>query len=307
GGLDGWLARIHPEDVSAARERYETLKVKWAPYDMDYRFRHRSGRWVWIHDCAMSAYERDGIAYFAGVLIDITTRKQAELEVQQQRQLLTHLTRVATLGELSGALAHELSQPLTSILTNAQAGLQFLTREPVDLAEIRDVLHDIVDADRHAGEFIRRLRALLRRGETPRQPLDVNDVTTEVLRLLHSELVAQGVTVTTQMTPGLPKVHGDSVALQQVLLNLIVNACDAMRLSVASERRIALPTALDDASAVRVAITDRGAGLPDEGSERVFEPFFTTKAQGLGLGLVICQSIVAAHGGHLSGINNADR
>src|SRR5262249_36117350 len=140
-----------------------------------------------------------------------------------------------------------------------------------------------------------------------RQPLDVNDVTTEVLRLVHSELVAQGVTVTTQMTPGLPKVHGDSVALQQVLLNLIVNACDAMRLSVASERRIAITTALDDASAVRVAITDRGAGLPDEGSERVFEPFFTTKAQGLGLGLVICQSIVAAHGGHLSGINNAAR
>src|SRR5262249_4381288 len=247
--------------VTAVSERYEALKFKWAPYDMDYRLRHRNGHWVWIRDCAISAYERNGVVYFAGVLIDITTRKQAELEVQQQHQLLAHLTRVATLGELSGALAHDLSQPLTSILTNAQAALQFLAREPVDLAEVRDILNDIVDADRRAGEFIRRLRALLRRGETPRQPLDVNDVTTEVLRLLHSELVAQGVTVTTQMTPGLPKVHGDSVALQQVLLNLIVNACDAMRLSVASERRIAITTALDDASAVRVAITDRGAGV----------------------------------------------
>jgi PAS domain S-box-containing protein len=307
GGLDGWLARIHPEDVSAARERYETLKVKWAPYDMDYRFRHRSGRWVWIHDCAMSAYERDGIAYFAGVLIDITRRKQAELEVQQQRQLLTHLTRVATLGELSGALAHELSQPLTSILTNAQAGLQFLTREPADLAEIRDVLNDIVDADRRAGEFIRRLRALLRRGDTPRQLLDVNEVTSEVLRLLHSELVAHGVAVTTQLTPELPKVNGDPVALQQVLLNLIVNACDAMRWQEPPERRIAVSTSVDSDGAVRVAITDRGVGLPSEGIERVFEPFFTTKAQGLGLGLVICQSIVAAHGGHLGAENNVDR
>ena len=306
GGLDGWLARIHPDDVAAARERYEALKVKWAPYDMDYRFRHRDRHWVWIHDCAMSAYERDGVAYFAGVLIDITTRKQAELEVQRQRQLLTHLTRVATLGELSGALAHELSQPLTSILINAQAAQQFLAHDDVDLGELREILSDIVDADRRAGDFIRRLRALLRRGETPRQPLHVNDVTTEVLRLLHSELVAHGVAVSTQLTPGLPTVNGDPVALQQVLLNLIVNACDAMRLEEPQERRIAIVTSRDGDGAVRVAIADRGVGLPREGLERVFEPFFTTKPQGLGLGLVICQSIVAAHGGHLSAENNTD-
>ena len=191
GGLDGWLAQIHPDDVAAVRERYQALKSKWAPHDMDYRLRHRDGHWMWIHDFAMSAYEVDGVVYFAGVLIDITTRKQAELEVQQQRQLLMHLTRVATLGELSGALAHELSQPLTSILTNAQAALHFLADEPANLAEVRDILNDIVDADRRAGEFIRRLRALLRGGETPRQPLDVNEVTSDVLRLLHSELVAR--------------------------------------------------------------------------------------------------------------------
>jgi two-component system, LuxR family, sensor kinase FixL len=274
---------------------------------MEYRVRHRDGHWMWIHDCAMSAYERDGVAYFAGVLIDITTRKQAELEVQRQRQLLAHLTRVATLGELSGALAHDLSQPLTSILTNAQAALQFLAQEPANLSEVREILNDITAADRRAGEFIGRLRALLRRGETPRQPLDVNEVTSEVLRLLHSELVAHGVVVTTHMAPSLPRVNGDSIALQQVLLNLIVNACDAMRLADPPDRRIAITTSLDDDGAVRVAIADRGAGLPTERIERVFEPFFTTKAEGLGLGLVICQSIVAAHGGHLSAANNADR
>jgi two-component system, LuxR family, sensor kinase FixL len=307
GGLDGWLAQIHPEDVAAVRERYEALKFKWAPYDMDYRLRHRNGHWVWIRDCAISAYERDGVVYFAGVLIDITRRKKAELEVQQQRQLLTHLTRVATLGELSGALAHELSQPLTSILTNAQAAQQFLAHDEIDPAELREILNDIVDADRRAGDFIRRLRALLRRGETTRQPLDVNEVASEVLRLLNSELVAHGVAVSTQLAPGLPKVNGDPVALQQVLLNLIVNACDAMRLDEPPERRIAISTSLDGDGAVRVAIADRGVGLPREGVERVFEPFFTTKVQGLGLGLVICQSIVAAHGGHLSAMNNADR
>jgi PAS domain S-box-containing protein len=307
GGVDGWLAQVHPEDVRAVSERYEALKLKWAPYDMDYRLRHRNGHWVWIRDCAISAYERNGVVYFAGVLIDITRRKQAELEVQQQRQLLTHLTRVATLGELSGALAHELSQPLTSILTNAQAAQQFLAHDEIDPAELREILNDIVDADRRAGDFIRRLRALLRRGETTRQPLDVNEVASEVLRLLNSELVAHGVAVSTQLAPGLPKVNGDPVALQQVLLNLIVNACDAMRLDEPPERRIAITTSLDGDGAVRVAIADRGVGLPREGVERVFEPFFTTKVQGLGLGLVICQSIVAAHGGHLSAMNNADR
>ena len=240
-------------------------------------------------------------------LNDVTEVKQAEWEAQQQRQLLTHLTRVATLGELSGALAHELSQPLTSILTNAQAALQFLAREPTDLAEVREILKDIVDADRRAGEFIHRLRALLRREETPRQPVDLNEVMSEVLRLLHSELIAHGVTVTTHLAPGLPKVNGDPVALQQVFLNLIVNACDAMRLNEALERRIAITTSLDRDGAARVAIADRGVGLPTDGIERVFEPFFTTKAHGLGLGLVICQSIVAAHGGHLWGTNNADR
>ncbi len=210
-------------------------------------------------------------------------------------------------GRRDGALAHELSQPLTSILTNAQAALRFLAREPTDLAEVREILNDIVDADRRAGEFIHRLRALLRREETPRQPVDLNEVTSEVLRLLHSELIAHGVTVTTHLAPGLPKVNGDPVALQQVFLNLIVNACDAMRLNEALERRIAITTSLDRDGAARVAIADRGVGLPTDGIERVFEPFFTTKAHGLGLGLVICQSIVAAHGGHLWGTNNADR
>jgi PAS domain S-box-containing protein len=305
-GLAGWFGRIHPDDAPSVRQRYDALELKSVPFDIEYRLRHRNGHWIWIHDCALSAYERDGVIYFAGLLIDITTRKQAELEVQHQRQLLTHLTRVATLGELSGALAHELSQPLTSILTNAQAALQFLNREPLDLAEVQDILSDIVDEDRRAGEFISRLRALLRRGETPRQPLDVNEVATDVLRLLHSELIATGVAVTTQMMPGLPMVHGDPVALQQVLLNLIVNACDAMRLEDPLERRIAITTSLNADGAVRVAIADRGSGLPDS-SERVFEPFFTTKVHGLGLGLVICQSIVAAHGGHMSATNNPDR
>jgi C4-dicarboxylate-specific signal transduction histidine kinase len=245
--------------------------------------------------------------HFAGVMIDITARKEAELEIQQQRQMLTHLTRAATLGELSGALAHELNQPLTAILANAAAGLRLLEREPADLAEVREILRDILNDDRRAGDVIHRMRALLRGSATPRQPLDVNEVTTEVLRLLQSELIISGVAVTAEMADALPRVEGDRVGLQQVLLNLILNACDAMRAEDPAARRITVTTSWDRNRAVHVTIADCGSGLPAEDPERVFEPFFTTKTHGLGLGLVICRSIVAAHGGTLVGWNNPDR
>jgi C4-dicarboxylate-specific signal transduction histidine kinase len=238
---------------------------------------------------------------------DITERKRVEVEVQQQRQMLTHLTRVATLGELLGALAHDLNQPLTSILSNAQAALRSLAGERVDPADMRDILTDIVAADRRAAEAIRRVRALLRNGEAPLQAVDVNEATSEVLRLAHNELIAHGVAVTTHLTPGLPRVWGDRVGLQQVLLNLIVNACDAMRLDEPVHRQLTVATAHDGEGAVQVAITDHGVGIPVDGLERVFEPFFTSKERGLGLGLAICRSIVTAHGGRMWATNNAER
>jgi len=242
-----------------------------------------------------------------GCLTDITERKLVDAELQQQRQVLAHLTRVATLGELSGALAHELNQPLTSILVNAQAAQRFLDGDPVDLAEVRDILGDIVTEDRRAGEVIRRLRALLRKGEIQPQPLDINHVMNEVLRLAHGELLAHGVTVTATLTPRLPPVRADRVGLQQVLLNLIMNACDAMRANETVHRRLTVVTAAESDVAVRVEITDRGAGIPGDGLERVFDPFFTTKEQGLGLGLGICRSIIEAHGGRLWATNNTER
>jgi PAS domain S-box-containing protein len=242
-----------------------------------------------------------------GCMNDITERKRTEAEMQQQRQMLAHLTRVATVGGLSGALAHELTQPLTSILSNAQAALRLLASRPLDLAEVQEALNDIVEDDRRAGEVIRRLRTLLHKGESQLQSVDVNEVTNDVLRLAHSELLALEVTVTVRLTPGMPAVQADRVALQQVLLNLIVNACDAMRLDERAQRQLTVSTALDDADTVLVAITDRGTGIAAERLDQVFEPFFSTKEHGLGLGLVFCRSIVVAHGGRLWATNNADR
>jgi PAS domain S-box-containing protein len=242
-----------------------------------------------------------------GIGRDITELRQAELEAQRQREEVTHLTRVAVLGELSGALAHELNQPLTAILSNAQAAQRFLDREPVDLDEVREILKDIVGEDRRAGEVIRRLRAMLRRGETQLQPLELNDVVTEVLDLTHSDLIERKVTLEAQLASRLPRMRGDRVQLQQVLLNLIVNGCESMVANRPSDRILTIATAAGKDGGAYVSVTDRGAGIAADQLPRLFEPFFTTKEQGLGLGLSICRSIVAAHGGRLWAANNPDR
>jgi len=302
-----WANHVHPDDREWALAFCTEETADGRDHVLQYRMLTADGRVRWMHDMVrILARGADGRRRLRSVMIDITERRQAELEAQQQRQLLTHVTRVATLGELSGALAHELSQPLTSILSNAQAAQRLLTREPVDLAEVQDIIKDIVDDDRRAGAVIHRWRTLLRKGETLLQPLDLNEVTSEVLRLAHSELVGHGVTVTAQLAPGLPAVRGDRVGLQQVLLNLIVNACDAMKLNEAARRHLTVVTGPDGAGAVQITIADRGGGIPADRLERVFEPFFTTKEGGLGLGLAICRSIVAAHGGRLWVANNAD-
>ena len=237
---------------------------------------------------------------------DVTSRKSAELEAREQRQELAHLTRVAMLGELSGALAHELNQPLTAILSNAQAAQRMLAREPIDLIEVGEILRDIAEDDRRAGEVIQRLRAMLRKDEAKLLPLGVNELVAEVLSFAHSDLITRNVSVTTELAPELPPVYGDRVQLQQVLLNLVLNACEAMSARQREERRLTLVAVRDGEAGVRVSVVDRGTGIPADELERVFTPFFTTKEHGLGLGLSICRSIVEAHGGRLWASNNEE-
>lgn len=260
---------------------------------------------LWFEMSAEALWRPEGGAVIR--YAEISDRLQAEEERRLQRLELAHLSRVAMLGELSGALAHELNQPLTAILSNAQAGQRFLARLPPDVAEVGEILHDIAEDGRRAGEVIQRLRALLRKGGAERVPLDLNRMAGEVLRFAHSDLIARNVTVTTRFDRSLRPVRGDRVQLQQVLLNLILNGCEAMSARPGVERRLAIVTGPDeDAAGVRVAVADGGTGIPPEMIERIFEPFVTTKEQGLGLGLVICRSIVEAHGGRLWAANNAE-
>jgi PAS domain S-box-containing protein len=247
------------------------------------------------------------IVEMQGIGRDITNLRRAELEAQERREEVTHLTRVGILGELSGALAHELNQPLTAILSNAQAAQRLLAKTPVELDEVREILSDIASEDKRAGDVINRLRALMKKGEASLLPLNLNDLANDVLELAHSELIERNVAVATRLTPGLPDIRGDRVQLQQVLLNLVMNACEAMADNNGAGSGIEVSTARDGNSRLRLTVADRGPGIPPDLIGRIFEPFMTTKSQGLGLGLSICQSIVAAHEGRLWVVNNADR
>jgi len=223
-----------------------------------------------------------------------------ERESLEQRSQVSHLSRVAILGELSGGIAHELNQPLTAILSNAQAAQHLLANKSVDLEMIAEILQDIIVADQRAGDVIRRLHALFRRGETQFDPLDMNDVVREVLAIVRGELVMRSIEVTTQLGEGMPAVRGDRVELQQVLLNLVMNACEAMRAAAPDARRLLVRTRVAEGG-VMVTVTDCGSGFAAEEYEQLFEPFFTTKSQGLGLGLSISRAIIRAHHGRLWG------
>jgi len=239
-------------------------------------------------------------------VVNISERRQMERETARQRDEVAHLSRVAMLGELSGSLAHELNQPLTAILSNAQAAQRFLAHSPPRVDKLAEILTDIVKSDRRAGAVIERLRSLLKKEEAQRHRLDINEVVEESLRLMRSDLLNRHVTVNTDLVDALPAVSGDRNQLQQVLLNLVINGCDAMD-GWEKDRRLLVRTGATAQGDVEVSVADHGTGIPSADLERIFEPFVTTKARGMGLGLAICRSIVEAHGGRLWATNNADR
>jgi two-component system sensor kinase FixL len=239
-------------------------------------------------------------------VIDQGWRREAERELARQRDELAYLSRAALLGELSGSLAHELNQPLTAILSNSQAAQQLALQGRLDPATLDEILVDVVRDTRRAGDVIQRLRALLRHGRSTMERVDLEAICQEVLRLMASDLLRRRVTVHTTFAPGLPQVVGDRVQLQQVILNLLLNACEAMAEEF-GPREILVGMELDPEGRVRFYVEDDGPGIPEDVLGRVFEPFVTTKAEGLGLGLSLCRTIIEHHNGKISAANNATR
>lgn len=236
--------------------------------------------------------------------MDITERKEAELQAVQDRTALRHITRVSLLGQLSASIAHQLNQPLASILSNAEAARVMLDRTPVDLPELRAICDDIVTSDQRAAEVIQQLGALFRRSNLDLVPLDLNCLVRDSLELVRGDMLSRHVSVLTELSPGLPAVPGDRVQLQHLILNLVINAADAMRFNPEGERRMTVGTALQG-STIEVWVADRGPGIAPGDLQRVFEPFWTRKESGMGMGLSICRSIATAHRGSLSARNAA--
>jgi signal transduction histidine kinase len=239
------------------------------------------------------------------VFANALSRKQTELEAQRLRQDLTHIGRVSALGELTASLAHELRQPLTAILYNAQAAQRLLAADVVNLDKVREILTDIIADDKRAADVIQRLRALLSKGDPEFVSLDLNEIVGEVSWLMRSDAIVRNVPLSLELAADLPSVSGDRVQLQQVVLNLVLNGLEAMREPHAGERTLVVRTARDGAAAVRVEVQDSGPGIDAKALDHMFEPLYTTKAEGLGMGLAIVRTIVDAHGGGLGASNNA--
>jgi len=235
----------------------------------------------------------------------IRERERAEVALQQQRNQLAHVTRVATVGELSGAIAHELRQPLTSILVNAQTGQHLLSSPEVDLMAVREILDEIAGQDKQAANVITRMRSFIQKGESRVQTIAIETVVRDALALGRMTAAEVGIAVETDLGASLPNVHGDPVELLQVVLNLIVNACESMKHVTRARRQLLLRVGRRSLHEVEVVVSDTGVGLPTETNNRLFEPFYTTKQNGLGLGLAISRTIATAHGGRLWGENNS--
>jgi two-component system sensor kinase FixL len=236
------------------------------------------------------------------VVIDRTER----YELQRNRHQLAHLTRVSTLGELAGSLAHELNQPLTAILSNVQAAQRFLAKQPINLDEVREILQDLLEDNHRASEVIRKIRVLAKKGEFEVAPLSVASVIEDVSVLVHTDAIVRGIRVFADIAPNLPAARGDRVQLQQVVLNLMLNAFDALEFRSAPGPVVTVEARLDGKNTIRVAVRDNGSGIADDKIDKLFVPFYTSKREGLGLGLSISRSIVEMHGGSIWVENNSD-
>ena len=290
--------RVHPDDSAVRATAIQHAMETGGSYETEYRIVLPDGseRWIAARGRSISS-AKDAPSRVLGVSMDITRQKQAGEEARLQREELAHLSRAATLSALSGSIAHELSQPLSSISMYAEAGERLMSKDAPKLVEIRAIFAEIVSADRRAREIIESLRTMLRRGQVTLQPVSVNESLEELLRLTRSDLIARGVSVSNLTTRDLPPAMTDRVQLQQVLLNLIVNACDAMESIPREDRNLTLTTCIAE-NEMRIGVLDCGVGLPDD-AETLFQPFHTTKDHGLGMGLSICRTLVTSHGGRL--------
>jgi two-component system, LuxR family, sensor kinase FixL len=304
--FEDFMSQVHPEDRSRIRQTINDAIRDGKDYESEYRLVLPDGIVRWMSTRGSIHFDGAGKpSRLLGISIDITARKQAELDAQRGRAELSHLSRVALMGEMSASIAHELNQPLSGILSNAAAGQRFIDRGDFDLHEIRELLGDIISDGRRASDVVRGIRGMVKKEQLARRSVDLNEVVMDAWRMASTDALLHSCQLETSLDPNLPAIDGDPVQLQQVLLNLAINAFDAMRDTPASKRKVLIATQSNGDGTVRTSVRDYGVGISDEMQDRLFDPFFSTKTEGLGMGLAIVRSIVESHGGTITA-ENAD-
>jgi PAS domain S-box-containing protein len=298
--------RIHPEDRALRDSAVKRAIETGDGYEIEYRVLLPDGtqRWIGGRGRCITGENREG-ARLIGVSIDITPRKIAEAEALRQRDELSHLSRVALMGEMSASIAHELNQPLAGILSNAAAGQRFIDRGNVDQGEIRELLGDIIADGRRASDVVRGIRGMVKKEQVERRSVNLNKVVIDAVRMVSGDALLRSCQVETSLDANLRTVEADPVQLQQVLLNLVINAFDAMRDTPISKRKVVIVTHSNGDDTICMSVRDHGVGISAEMQDCLFNPFFTTKNDGLGMGLAIARSILESHGGTIA-VKNAD-
>src|SRR6266850_7087056 len=295
-----FLARIHPEDRPVVEQEYWAAQLKKAEFQSDFRIVLPDGAVKNIHSVGHPILNQSGdIVEFVGAAMDVTGRKRAEEALRQAQADLAHVSRVTTMGELVASIAHEVNQPLGAIVTNGSVCVRLLSRDTPDLDKSREIIGRMIKDGMRASEVIKRVRELLHKAPSEKTPLNINETVQEVIDLVNSDLRRSKVELLIELAVDLPPVVGDRIQLQQVILNMILNAKDAMSDVHTHPRELLITTLKNDSSGIVVAVQDSGKGLDPKDAESIFDPFFTTKADGMGLGLSISRRIIEDHGGRM--------
>jgi signal transduction histidine kinase len=301
--------RIHPEDRDWTREYSERAIREGEDYAHDFRIVMPDGKVKHIHVLGHPVFTASGdFVEVVGTHVDVTEQKRVEQERERMRQLeaeLAHINRVTTMGELTASLAHEVNQPITAAMTNANTCLRWLAGDTPNIDEAREAAKRIVKDANRAAEIISRIRWLFKKSAPEQEVVDLTEVINDIIVLLKNEAAEHKVSVRTELPEKYPRVIGDRIQLQQVLMNLIINSIDAMK-RVEGRRDLTLRLQHHRANQLLISVIDNGAGLPPE-SDKIFDAFFTTKSQGTGMGLAISRSIIESHGGRLWATPNSGR
>jgi C4-dicarboxylate-specific signal transduction histidine kinase len=299
------LQRVHPDDRPLVEQTIERASRDGKGFDFEHRLLMPDGSIKYLHIVAHALKNDSGSTEFVGAVMDVTAAKRAEDELHKAQEELAYVSRATTMGELAASVAHEVNQPLAAVVTNGEACLRWLDRDVPELDEARRAVRRMIGEGRRANQVIGRVRAMVRRQDPQKAPVDLNDVIDETVPLVRRELASQRVTLNLELEPGLPPVTGDRIQLQQVIMNLLVNGIQAMADVSDRPRELLVRTRRDKESGLLVQMRDSGIGIDPKNMHRLFNSFFTTKEDGMGMGLSICRSIIEVHGGRIWASPNA--